>query len=271
MCQERVWAQGQENVACPSTGRVGRLSYDWRVASHLHWSLIKEATCPELTAWCLPLYAAAPRPRPRAKWPRFGHRAGSNSQQKALQRSGAWPDVVCPPSGSSGAQPRKWGLPSQPPASPSKSHCSRLGRARPNLPPWPWGPLHPLSIQNQFIWVIFKAQHSGQLELADSSRPNAWGFFQPRAYVLRVLASAPRYGQHSERGILLTRLSSNFPSLEQAESLICRRCSLAPRGRSLSSAAEHSSSRQAGRIRVSGAGPGSLAAEAKSVSWPLEK
>lgn len=78
-----------------------------------------------------------------------------------------WPDVVCLPFGSllsSGAPPRKCGLPSQPPASLSKSHCSWLGRERPNLPPWPWSPLHPLPIQNQFIWVILKAQHLGQLE-----------------------------------------------------------------------------------------------------------
>lgn len=65
---------------------------------------------------------------------------------------------------SSGAPPRKCGLPSQPPASLSKSHCSWLGRERPNLPPWPWSPLHPLPIQNQFIWVILKARRLGQLE-----------------------------------------------------------------------------------------------------------
>lgn len=173
---------------------------------------------------------------------------------------------------SSGAQPRKCGLPSQPPASLFKSHCSWLGTERPNPPPRPWSPLHPLSIQNQFIWVIFKAQRLGQLERAASSRPNAWGFFQPRAYVLRVRARALRYGQSGSERFA----NQTFPAASQVwskqKALFFGEVSfLAPNGRSLSSAAQRSSALRPRGIWASGSGSGSLVAGAKPLSQPLQK
>ena len=112
----------------------------------------------------------------------------SPAEGLGARRVRGWVDAAClrRPSRAflpSGAWPRKRRFPSQAPASLSKSHRSWLGGERPNLPP---RPLHPLPIQNQFIWVIFKARRWGQLEPVASSRPNASSFFQPRADVLWV-------------------------------------------------------------------------------------
>lgn len=60
VCQERVWALGQENTACLSTGKAGRPSDGWRgrLLSPCRLFTSTEATPPKLEASGLPLSAA---------------------------------------------------------------------------------------------------------------------------------------------------------------------------------------------------------------------
>lgn len=145
MCHEHTWALGQENMAYLSSRNTVRPGHVSRHSTHFGSSPVHRSHCPtpETQRSCWLVMPGCP-----------GHRLtwSSAGPVSAEARDRMTPHSTSLP----GAQPSKS-------VSLCKSCCSQEG-ARGRLPLHLLEPLHPLTLQNQFIWAIFKAQCVGQLE-----------------------------------------------------------------------------------------------------------